>query len=410
MRIGYSIVSSEMVEAHLAEYGDCAKYQIVCPCCREAVFKAKREETHYFSHYGALTEEARQCELRVDLLSKQLYPHQHRQFNSHGQTLAHFMSVLRESVVQGQDKADAVDADVLRQDIMRIMAFRRDAIWDQPIRQMFDYDLLKRNVLGQLVGKEYTIEALQRMTEASTMSRTQSECEKVIKTVPLFHDKSPFWVRRQASYCSDIMGHLATGQASDNLSFMAAACYSTLARAGKLYLTWDGTREEENTLVLTVAWAQLMMTNKSTMTCLQTVREMVRKAISDNYMEGFDAGVKDAAMDLRVRPHQWPKSGLTEEDTIDFKYDLLASAFTGRRASLTEEDAEKINHITREEKRHAKQFKKNYQQGWTQKERKEQEMRLDRMTLLEVTARIYPVFIGLLAAVPWSEMHPKEVK
>ena len=68
MRYGYSNLLGETVPAELLEYHDCEQFQVVCPNCREPVFKAVRRtpaEVHFLSHYEASQALQQECELRV---------------------------------------------------------------------------------------------------------------------------------------------------------------------------------------------------------------------------------------------------------------------------------------------------------------------------------------------------------
>lgn len=69
MKIGYSNILGDHVAAELLDYKDCELFQIVCPCCREPLFKAVRNngssETHFLSHYEASKAYAAECELRA---------------------------------------------------------------------------------------------------------------------------------------------------------------------------------------------------------------------------------------------------------------------------------------------------------------------------------------------------------
>lgn len=95
MKIGYSILLTEIVEAFQIEYGDCKDFQIVCPECMEPVFKKTRttdgKEHHYMSHYKA-TAENQICELRVASYTKESI----QRFNAlaRGQNLDEFITYL----------------------------------------------------------------------------------------------------------------------------------------------------------------------------------------------------------------------------------------------------------------------------------------------------------------------------
>jgi hypothetical protein len=99
MRIALSMLLGEHVEATQVEHSDVLGFQIVCPCCREAVFKVARTERHggsqFFSHRAARagTED---CERRVAGLSGQTILSYDAA--SRGQTLKAFGMVLRQAI------------------------------------------------------------------------------------------------------------------------------------------------------------------------------------------------------------------------------------------------------------------------------------------------------------------------
>lgn len=74
MKLGYSILLSELLQAEAVEYGDCTSFQVVCPECKEPVFKGKREGVdqakHYLSHYRKEKGAETDCELRVASYTK----------------------------------------------------------------------------------------------------------------------------------------------------------------------------------------------------------------------------------------------------------------------------------------------------------------------------------------------------
>ena len=63
MRYAHSLFLNDDVTADEVDYGDCEQFLIRCIACGEGVFKAKRGETHYFSHYTKQPDS--DCEMRV---------------------------------------------------------------------------------------------------------------------------------------------------------------------------------------------------------------------------------------------------------------------------------------------------------------------------------------------------------
>lgn len=110
MKTGYANLLGEYIDAAHIDYADCKSFQIVCPNCKEPIFKVQRVgelALHYLSHYAAAKAFATDCELRVGgLEQRQLEQHNHA---SREQRLKLFLGVLRHTVTAqfyraGKDK------------------------------------------------------------------------------------------------------------------------------------------------------------------------------------------------------------------------------------------------------------------------------------------------------------------
>lgn len=100
MRHGYSMLLADAVAADELGYGDCEEFLVVCPVCKEGVFKALRGETHYLSHYiSGLA--SRECELRVGKMSTDEVRQAGRASSPKGQSIDAFVDRFREVVVTG---------------------------------------------------------------------------------------------------------------------------------------------------------------------------------------------------------------------------------------------------------------------------------------------------------------------
>lgn len=100
MRQGYSILLGETLDASGLKYHDCEGFQVVCPTCREPLFKglreAGREEAlHYLSHYSASASVASVCELRAARSATQVATENRV---SREQRLEYFLGVLRRTL------------------------------------------------------------------------------------------------------------------------------------------------------------------------------------------------------------------------------------------------------------------------------------------------------------------------
>jgi hypothetical protein len=100
MRTGYSLLLGEYVEAERISYEDCKAFQIVCPSCKEPIFKVNREVTtkpiSYLSHYEKDKSFVAECELRVSALTKEEIIRSNNL--SRGQRLEYFLSVLQTAI------------------------------------------------------------------------------------------------------------------------------------------------------------------------------------------------------------------------------------------------------------------------------------------------------------------------
>ena len=200
MRYAYSMLLREFVEAEEVEIGDCSRFQIACPCCREAVFKKMRArpeggDTHFLSHYRADSPEAKECELRVESLSKDQIEH----FSStgRGQTLDSFMAVLRDAIIRGQEFL--LPPGEYEKAMNRLLA--------RPVYQDF---------------LAYGREAISLMLRVPDPRKLVTD---MLAGFPRFRDRSPFWHRRQASYTLDMLQHLSTSQAQGNLRVLIGSAY-----------------------------------------------------------------------------------------------------------------------------------------------------------------------------------------
>lgn len=211
MRFGYSILLREFTEAEEVEFGDCELHQIVCPACRDPIFKKTRgrsgseERTHFLSHYAADGEDDRDCELRCAAIGREhLAPFDavHRK-----QTLQGFFAVLREAVIRGQEKVHR--PGVFRAAVDRLMS-----------RPVFD-DFLP-----------YAREGLEIFM---TIPDTRKSIADTLGAFPRFEGKSPFWLRRQASYLQDVIDHILAPGSKQNMRFIAAAAYVHIGLQAKNY-------------------------------------------------------------------------------------------------------------------------------------------------------------------------------
>lgn len=138
MKIGYSIVLSEHVEAKDVDYGDISDFKIVCPICHEVVHKVERGDQHFLSHKHRTPGESAECELRVSSFTRQQLDT--LDAVSRGQTLEAFFANL----------PDMIDA-VMPRDRRGVPDWREIAktyTWKPAARRMRDgcREFLSRNM------------------------------------------------------------------------------------------------------------------------------------------------------------------------------------------------------------------------------------------------------------------------
>ncbi len=103
MDLGYSVLLGEHIHAPAVSYDDCRSFQIVCPACREPVFKVVRDSSapiHYLSHYAADQAYAADCELRVRSIPRADI--EAADAASRGQRLKLFLQVLRDTLLSSE--------------------------------------------------------------------------------------------------------------------------------------------------------------------------------------------------------------------------------------------------------------------------------------------------------------------
>jgi hypothetical protein len=124
MKIGYSNLLRHLVDAPEIEHGECESLQIVCPECREPVFKTERgtdeSAQHFLSHYGADKAMVAQCELRVGALSSG--DARTSAAEGRGQNLKLFLRVLRQMVEETSARYLARSATTRLPTVRQILA------------------------------------------------------------------------------------------------------------------------------------------------------------------------------------------------------------------------------------------------------------------------------------------------
>jgi hypothetical protein len=104
MKLGYSLLLREYVAAEKIDYSDCKNFQIVCPNCKEPIFKVERkiepQIIHYLSHYNRDKDYVDICELRVIKISSREIESVNN--ISRNQKLEYFLKVLKDAILENE--------------------------------------------------------------------------------------------------------------------------------------------------------------------------------------------------------------------------------------------------------------------------------------------------------------------
>lgn len=141
MKIGYSNILRSLVPAPELTCEEVGDLIIVCPECREPVFKVERSAStgtmHYLSHYQRTKAQVAECELRVERLA-------HGEITAsaasgHADNMAYLTSCFRELL---EDAVQRSGIDVPEKRIQQIMRnpFVQEAMRDVRERQRIDGD------------------------------------------------------------------------------------------------------------------------------------------------------------------------------------------------------------------------------------------------------------------------------
>lgn len=136
MKLGYSILLGETLEASVLQYRDCERFQVICPVCKEPIFKVRRpagklEEMHYFSHYASQKAYQGQCELRVTGTEARAIAHANAV--SREQRLTYFLSVLRRTIGNTPIYTDSAEKTHWKMNKSPAVLLLRSLIWEQTV-------------------------------------------------------------------------------------------------------------------------------------------------------------------------------------------------------------------------------------------------------------------------------------
>ena len=200
---------SEYIGAEIISYVDCKAFQIVCPSCKEPVFKVVRdtipESIHYLSHYNKDVSYDADCELRVSHLSNEEIEEANN--FSRGQRLEYFLRVLQKAILE------TVYPDVAEQN--NAEEFAKKVRRSKGLKKFREHWLSEdRKIYASLTEKE--IEEF-----------FNGYIDDVIEISGDF-PPTTFSLTTQKKIAQDIWRHLLSAKAKDNYMFLYSHAYISL--------------------------------------------------------------------------------------------------------------------------------------------------------------------------------------
>ena len=204
MKIGYSLILRELIKAEEIDYEDCKIFQIVCPECKEPIYKVSRSSsTDFLSHYRKDETLNTQCELRVETISKSDVLNSRKE--SRGQKLVYFLEVFKDIVFEneyGEYKNDSKMkkifysihfSKIIMEIKLKMFNSFRDNFYNQnktDVLEMFD---------------EY-IEDIKRVSDGSFF-------------------QTSFSINLRKEFAYDLLMHLLSGHGKQNYYFLLSHAY-----------------------------------------------------------------------------------------------------------------------------------------------------------------------------------------
>jgi hypothetical protein len=211
MKTGYSMLLGEYIDAEAISYTDCKSFQIICPICREPIFKVERKQPpptlHYLSHYETSKAFVTDCELRVKGISDQ--DKKRENSLSRGQKLEYFLSVLREEILKREFGTNPQNVEKVKRETIRWM--------NAPGVQIFR-DLFHKHQLSN-----------HEMNTPENLSILFDEYVKDIESVGGDLPITGFVIATQKRIATDIWLHLLSAKAMGNFTFLFCVAFGLLS-------------------------------------------------------------------------------------------------------------------------------------------------------------------------------------
>lgn len=211
MKTGYSLLLGEYIDAEKISYVDCKSFQVVCPFCKEPVFKVNREATvksiEYLSHYDKDKSYETECELRVNGLSKDEIAKTNNL--ARGQRLDYFLSVLREAILK--------------------TLYPQDETSQSKVKRLFErFNKSKPLKHYREVMFEYSRRAYSKMPDDELAEIIESYVDDIKEINEGEFYKTSFALETQKRIVRDVWRHLLSVKARENYFILFNHGYFTL--------------------------------------------------------------------------------------------------------------------------------------------------------------------------------------
>jgi len=259
MRLGYSLLLGEFINAEIVSYVDCKAFQIVCPSCKEPVFKVLRDANpsaiHYLSHYEKNRAYEADCEWRMSGISKEEIETTNN--NSRGQRLKYFLGVLKDAVLNAcygsneRKKAEKIASKI------RL---------SNALKKYRNFVVLENR------------KAFASMPEGEIAKYFDGYIDDIIEISGSF-TPTAFSLATQKKIAQDIWLHLLSTNAEENFMFLLSHAYLTLIHRLELANKERGVLKYEQ--VIYTALCRMLETN--TNECDRILRGLASEPIGPPY-------------------------------------------------------------------------------------------------------------------------------
>lgn len=208
MKLGYSLVLGEYVNAEKIDNEDFKYFKVVCPICKGPIFKAESEtqSIQYLSHYNRNQAAAENCELKITTITKEEVQLTNNLFRSNN--IEYLLSVLDDAILENEYPKYPGGIESLKATLNKL----HHSSGVQILRYRV-YVLSKRKLLPDKDGE---------------ITELFDEYIREIQTKSDSFSKTQFSLEIQKRFASDIWKHLFLEETKDNLSFIMIHAYNML--------------------------------------------------------------------------------------------------------------------------------------------------------------------------------------